>query len=451
MLSATTSKSHNAPSLRPFAFTVLAALSLLLGHAPSARGQQLTSPGSEQATAAPPAPAPTVEDPSAVEKLRARIEALEARLQEMEANQAKSAAASSAVAAPEAPSEERRLPVEPSEASDEAEATTPTLQIRGFGDLLFRASDQKGDAPSFALGDLDLFITSRLSEKLSVLSELVFEPKDGEIKLDLERLQLQYAHNDYLNLSVGRYHTSIGYYNTTFHHGKWFETAVDRPFIFDFEDEGGPLPTHNVGATVSGRIPSGRLGLRYGVEIGNGRLQRSPVEEPHDNDEPAPESAYGKGSRAANLVLIARPDGAPGLQMGVSFYHDRLQADGLPTIGESIWAAHLVYQTSKVELLNEAVAIRHTLRGSDKVYTTPGFYTQFSRQFGKYRPYFRYQYINAPESEPFFADVGRRNGPSLGLRYDFNDFAAFKAQYDRKARRRQSAAQELTLQLAFTF
>jgi hypothetical protein len=112
-------------------------------------------------------------------------------------------------------------------------------------------------------------------------------------------------------------------------------------------------------------------------------------------------------------------------------------------------AAHFIYQNKLYEMLNEAVVVRHTL--SERVFHTPGFYTQFSRRFGNARPYFRYQYVNAPSDDPIFPDVGRRNGPSLGFRYDVSEFAAFKAQYDRTQRRRLSSINELILQLAFTF
>jgi hypothetical protein len=100
-------------------------------------------------------------------------------------------------------------------------------------------------------------------------------------------------------------------------------------------------------------------------------------------------------------------------------------------------------------LLNEAIVFRHASAGH--VFYTPGFYTQFSRRFGNARPFFRYQYVNAPGDDPILRTVGRRNGPSFGLRYDLTDFAAFKMQYDRTERRRLSALDELILQLAFTF
>src|SRR5207237_7704737 len=129
------------------------------------------------------------------------------------------------------------------------------------------------------LGQMDLFITSQLSEKFSVLAELILEANQrNEFSIEIHRLLLKYQFNDYFNLSAGRYHTAIGYYNTAYHHGSWFQTAADRPFIFAFESMVGILPLHNVGLSVTGRIPRAPFGLRYVAEIGNGRASRSPLD-----------------------------------------------------------------------------------------------------------------------------------------------------------------------------
>jgi hypothetical protein len=103
------------------------------------------------------------------------------------------------------------------------------------------------------------------------------------------------------------------------------------------------------------------------------------------------------------------------------------------------------------EWLNEVVLVRHSPEGTSRVFNTPGFYTQISKRFGSYRPYFRYQYINAPNSEPIFPDVGLRAGPSVGLRYDAAESVALKLQYDYNTLRAQPGVNALTLQLGFTF
>src|SRR5258705_7052687 len=249
---------------------------------------------------------------------------------------------------------------------------TPHLQIQGFADVNYRASDEKGTTNAFFLGQLDLFITSRLSEKFSVLTELILDAgQDNAFTFEVHRLLLKYSMNDYFNLSAGRYHTAIGYYNTAFHHGSFFQTTVNRPFLFAFESRGGILPLHNVGLSIAGRIPSAPFGLRYVAEIVNGRAARSPLVRPVQT---AVDENNGK---AFNLAIFARPNQEPGLHTGFSVYHDRLTPLAAPTIGQTIMAAHVVYQSPRTELLNEAVGNRDASAGPGGSSTpmSPGHHT----------------------------------------------------------------------------
>jgi len=413
-------------------------------------------PAPEAAAGRGPAGGPD-EGPELIGRMRAQIADLEARLRELEARQARDDGAQAARAAPAAAplAGPPAAPVEVAAAStarapqhdgdhEQASGGTPRIEIQGFADVNFRASNQKGTANSFSLGQLDLFLTSRLSEKFSVLGELIVEAgPDNRFSFEIHRLLLRYAPNDYLNLSAGRYHTAIGFYNTAYHHGSWFQTAVNRPFIFAFESKGGILPLHNVGVSATGRVPSGSLGLRYIAEVGNGRASRS------RQDQAVQTALDENNGKSFNLGLFARPKSLPGFQTGFSVYRDSLTPAGAPKVGQTIMAGHAVYQNRRYEVLNEAVVVRHERGG--RVFYTPGLYTQFSRRFGDLRPYARYQYVNVPADDPIYPDVGRRNGPSLGVRYDVSDYAAFKAQYDRTQRRSQSPIDELLLQLAFTF
>jgi hypothetical protein len=220
---------------------------------------------------------------------------------------------------------------------------------------------------------------------------------------------------------------------------------MGRPFIFAFEDQCGILPVHNVGVSATGRIPSSIFGLHYVAEIGNGRASRSRLDEPVQNviDE--------NNHKAVNFAIISRPDRLAGLQTGFSIYHDVLEPQGLPKTAEDIMAAHVVYTTNRFELLNEAILIRHSLDGTPIAYHSPAFYTQLSHRWGMVRPYFRYQYFNTANQEPIFGDLGRINGPSVGLRFDPSEFGAFKVEYDRTERRNLPATNGVGLQLAFTF
>jgi len=410
------------------------------------------------------------EDHETIQQLLKRVQSLEAQLSELKAQLAPVPGApdgltKSAGAAVKSETQTRPNQTQPTETprgqhsaategmmAHDAAIGLPAMQIRGFGDVQYAADDRKGDTHSFALGELNLFITSKLSERVSVLAEAVVAAEQNlgprpvtvgnGMNIELERLQLQYAVGDYLNLSFGRYHTAIGFYNTAYHHSTWLQTAVNRPSVFAFEGQGGILPLHDVGVSATGRIPSGQLGLRYVAEIGNGaasRLLNEPVQNVRDEN----------NGKAFNFAILARPSWVQGFEAGFSAYRDLLTPAILPKIGETILAAHVVWQTPKWELLNEALLIRHAQ--SDRVVRTTAYYTQASRQFGKVRPYFRYQYLNVPASDPVFSDAGLLYGPSLGLRYDFSEFAAFKIQYDRMERRRLAGFNGLTTQLSFVF
>jgi hypothetical protein len=331
------------------------------------------------------------------------------------------------------------------------------LRIRGFGDISVHGDTQKGDHTSFSLGQLDLFVTSDVSDKFKFISEIVFEGGPSNIygkvegeansfSVDVERYLLQYAHNDFFNISAGRVHTAIGYYNTEYHHSSWLQTATGRPFLYEFEDHGGILPIHMVGVSATGEIPSGSLGLHYVAEMGNGRASRQPLVE-----EPVQNVLADQNHKAFNLALFARPESLHGIQAGFSFYHDLLAPQNRPRISESIMAAHAVLVRPKYEWLNEAVLDRHVLPGSWGTFNTPGFYSQVSKQIASYRPYLRYQYVNAPSGEPLFPDVGLRHGPSAGLRFDASESVALKFQYDYTFLRNQPGISQLGLQMGFTF
>lgn len=409
-----------------------------------------------------------------VQMLLQRIEQLETRVAQLEAAQHASAPVAASPVPATTPAGGPATSVLPEGARRQSEPETESqagmglepermdvsktlLRIRGFGDINFHGDTRKGDTTSFTLGQLNLFVTSDISEKFKFLSEIVFEAGPDNIYgvprgesnvfgVDVERYLLQYSYNDYFNLSVGRYHTAIGYYNTAYHHSTWFQTTTGRPFLFQFEDQGGILPIHTIGASASGLIPSGALGLHYVAEVGNGRESRNPIAE-----EPVQNIVDDRNHKAFNLALFARPESIRGLQAGFSVYRSVLAPADTTRVGQTILAAHAVYIRPNFEWLNEALVVRDTPLGQSHIYQTPGFYTQISKRFGAYRPYFRYQYVNAPANEPIFRDVGRGQGPSAGIRFDASESVALKLQYDYTTIRNQEAINALALQVGFTF
>jgi len=172
--------------------------------------------------------------------------------------------------------------------------------------------------------------------------------------------------------------------------------------------------------------------------------------------EPAQNRIDSNNDKSFNVGLSSRPDQVPGLITGFSFYRDVVKLDLPPQVTENIIAVYAVYNKSTYEWLNEAMVVRNTPVGG-RTYHTPGFYTQISRGFGKYRPYFRYAYENSNVNDPLFAGeggaavVGRQSDASLGLRYDVTEGAAFKLQYDRGEERGEPGENSIETQFAFTF
>jgi hypothetical protein len=331
------------------------------------------------------------------------------------------------------------------------------IQWRGFGEVDYKVLNQRtpelgtygfvpGSHGNFYTGDFDLLLTSRINDKASVLSEIVFGEEDAQkFGVDLERVLFKYDYNDHLRMSFGRYQTGIGYYNTAFHSGSWLQTTADRPLIMEFANDGGPLPTQAVGVSVTGEIPSGRLGLHYIAEYGSSDTIRPDLNRGAVDDE--------NNGNHVNFGLFVRPSAIPGLQVGGSIYHDRISDSTRgPNVrlGQTIANVHLVYTAHSIEFLNEGFLIRHAYEQSPIVYNMPAFYSQVSRQFGRLRPFFRYQYINTNPGG-LFEDIALRQGPSFGARWDFNNSIAFKTQLDHTLRKGQPDLNGLHLQLAFTF
>jgi hypothetical protein len=331
------------------------------------------------------------------------------------------------------------------------------IQWRGFGEVDYKVLNQRiaevgtygfvpGSSGNFYTGNFDLFLTARLSDKASVLSEIVFEEQDAQsFAVDLQRVLLKYDYNNYLRMSFGRYQTGIGYYNDAFHSGSWLQTTADRPLIMEFASNGGLLPTQAVGVSVTGAIPSGKWNLNYIAEYGSSDTKR-----PNLNTDAILDENNGNH---VNVGLFVRPDFARGLRIGGSLYHDQISDfDRGPKVrlGQTIVNGHVVYVHHGIEFLSEGFLIRHTYYQTPTVFNMPAFYAQISKQFGRVRPFFRFQYINANPGS-IFSDVGLRYGPSFGVRYDFNDFIAFKVQLDQTVRNNEPNLVGGHLQLAFTF
>ena len=373
-----------------------------------------------------------------VSMLLERVQRLERRLAEMETKlAAASAPLELAANVPAAPKPELAEaapspgPGHQHEGRDEQTAVRqmethyPSLQIRGFGDVDFSATDQQGATSGFNLGQLDLHMSSPLSRKVSYFGEMTFNAQPTGYTVEVERSIIRYDYNDYFKISFGRYHTPIGYWNTAFHHGAWLQTSISRP---DMVKIGGTfIPVHFVGFLAEGNIPSGGAGLSYSAGVGNGR--GSTISRPGD-------AGDNNNNRAWVANLYSRPVKLYGLQMGVSVYRDKITlANTLPNgnnFREWISAAHLVWSKESPEFLAEFANVNHRNILTNFVTNSQAFYAQVGYRLPwlerTLKPYYRFEHTHTSLSEQVFTNQDLV-GSIIGLRYDITNYAAFKGEY----------------------
>jgi hypothetical protein len=392
-----------------------------------------------------------------VQELLARIDALERRVEQLEAERKppdELAREVPAAAQPVAASAASQDPVSHDPASHDAPPPPqrppipdlpvppqyPSLELRGFSDIDFFASDQKGTHPGFSEGQFTLHMVSALAPKVSFFSELTLtarldagtgNPAAPGFNPEVERSIIRFDQSDALKVSFGRYHTPINWWNTAYHHGAWLQTTVSRPEMVMFG--GRFIPIHFVGAQVEGTIPAGGLNLNYNAGLGNGR---GPVLN-------RPGDAGDINNNKAWLGNInVRPNHAYGLQFGASVYQDRIDAAPGQNFREWITSGHVVWTRETPEIIAEVANATHKplagiasilpVSNSLAYYVQSGYRLPFASR--AWKPYYRYEYIHIPRSDVAFRGVPNLTGSILGLRYDLTEFAALKFEYRNQRR-----------------
>ena len=318
--------------------------------------------------------------------------------------------------------------------------------LRGFADASLQHSnlDKNGnldETSKFALGGLDFFLTKKLDKKTDALVELVFEQNsEGELVTDLERLYLRYKVDQWLQIGIGRFHTALGYWNETYHHGSYLFDSATRPFMFRFEDDGGILPVHTVGLEFVGNGDLGGANAGYILHIGNGRGLR--------NDPPQTSSDANKSK---SVSLVGYYDLSNRIRLGLTYNTDEAPAGSFTTqaadpldgnrvietttlvdkMKENIYGYHIIYRSPVVDFLGEYLKISHKYEDLTQTQVNiTAYYAQVSFHYKKLTPFYRYEINETDLPDVYSGLTETRIINTSGLRYELSDASAFKLQYE---------------------
>ena len=310
-----------------------------------------------------------------------------------------------------------------------AQSAGVPVRLMVFGDATFSETERDRITDGFSLGQVVGHMNASLSPRLLVFVEGTLTPTGGSPVATLERLIVRYDVNDWLKLSGGRYHNPVSYWNTAYHHGSWLQPSVARPHMVRF---GTPLlPIHFNGVLAEGTIHSGPLLVGYEAGFGNGRQRNIAV--PGDAGDDDGHLALLGGIRLRSLAV-------PGAEVGAHAYTDHARDVFDEPVDERILSGHVALQR-QVELIAEYVLIRHESEddatGGD-AFGTNAWYVHLGYRLPSpagLRPYVRYESIEPGDGDPVF-DPPFAPGPDIayeawigGVRWDFSDYAALKAEY----------------------
>lgn len=300
-------------------------------------------------------------------------------------------------------------------------------------------------------------------EDIEVLVELVVE--EGDV-LDLERLTLGYTFSDALRVRAGRFHTPLGFWNTAYHHGVQLQSTILRPEFLNFEDDAGILPTHTIGAYLSGRVRTTVGAVEYGALFGNG--PKVTANEEGDANVLSPNNISDNNiGKAVGLHAALSPEMIPGLKIGVSGYMARVQTDedaldvapkdgvvdNPVDVDQTILGAALTYSIGDLSLAGEYFSIEDENNASGESDTNDAYYGLITYAFkDRWIPYLMYENMKADEDDPYFFSLGTGDMTkwTAGLRYNINYRSSLKGEF-RSVEKGDDNWSEYAIQWALAF
>ncbi len=318
----------------------------------------------------------------------------------------------------------------------------PDTQIRGFTDVQmgYSAKDKKFQT---VLGQFTTFITSEITDRISFLSEVVFEYSGHDAGIDIERVLIKYNFDTQFNLVLGKHHTPIGYWNTAYHHGAVIQPTICRPRMFSFEDNGGVLPIHTIGLMATGESIT-PLNIGYSFLVGSGVGSTAPFD--HDDDK--------------SFTLEAHIEPLEGLRVGASSYLTKV-AKGSATLRNDTLAQdmnqlmiggtllYLNRLNSPFEFISEFLSISN--KYDTRTVNTTSLYLYAGYRIGNIIPYVRYDQLRYGAKDDLFYNAVDMTGLLVGVRYEISYLSVLKLEFQNEKFGDTDAANKVMFQFAVGF
>jgi hypothetical protein len=297
--------------------------------------------------------------------------------------------------------------------------------------------DLKQGSPYFRSGEFVMFVTSQISDRISVSGEANMHYNSSEVApaVEIERIYLRYLINDNLALRVGKTYNPLGFWNLNYNLGLVLQPTITRPTLLQPNHDGGFTQTRDVGVMLEGQ-DIGKAGLFFNVFLSNGFGKNGGTG--------GNSYALGKNvSLTTQLGVEPKED----LKISVSGLVNKLEKgftnqfnvdlleDAMYTVG--VFSISYMNPISKFEFISEyyvhnrnynSIGDRNVqgavlylgYKTSDKV--TPYFYGENINFNGGVDPY--YSTINPLTGQGFVNSVRG----SLGLRYQFSPSVVLKVE-----------------------
>ncbi|MDH5325220.1 MAG: hypothetical protein OEZ68_09945 [Gammaproteobacteria bacterium] len=139
------------------------------------------------------------------------------------------------------------------------------LEFSLFGDVSFTSHDGE---QSFGIGSFNLIADQHVSETSSITTDLIFQTGEHGIEVELERFKIT-KETELANVTMGRFHKTLGFWNHNFNHGSLSQDTASRPFFLELDNSHeGIFPAHMVGLLLGKERENYSWQFAYGNNAG---------------------------------------------------------------------------------------------------------------------------------------------------------------------------------------